>query len=84
MDFSIDASAFGSSWMNNNAVIIASGGGITGDGGGERPSCACCTTDRDGQSQSPKQKKFFLDPLFIYCLLIAFIICKFNALVYLK
>lgn len=75
MDFSIDATAFGSNWMNNNAMIIASAGGITGDG--ERPSCAC-STDNDGQSQSSKRKKFFLDPLFIYCLLIAFIICKFH------
>lgn len=76
MDFSFDATAFGSNWMNNNAVIIASGGGITGDS--ERPSCACCS-DHDGQTRSPKKKKFFLDPLFIYCLLIAFIICKFNS-----
>lgn len=73
MDFSIDA--FGASWMSNNAVIIASGGGITGDS--ERRSCACCI-DHEGQSQSPKHKHFFLDPLFIYVLLIAFIICKLN------
>lgn len=73
MDFSIDG--FGPGWMSNNAVIIASSGGITGDG--ERPSCACCI-DHEGQSRSPKQKMFFLDPLFIYVLLIAFIICKLN------
>ena len=80
MDFSIDAAAFGPNWMSNNAVIIASGSGITGDG--EIPSCACCT-DHESQSRSSKNEKCFLDPLLIYCLLIAIIICKQNKMVFL-
>lgn len=73
MDFSIDTTAFGPGWMSNNAVIIASGGGITGDT--ERPSCDCCA-ENEGQSRSPKHNNMFLDPIFIYVMLIAFIICK--------
>lgn len=73
MDFSIDTAAFGPNWMSSNAVIIASGGGITGDS--ERPNCDCCA-DNESQSRSPKHKTIFRDPIFIYVLLIAFIICK--------